>query len=100
VRLEGEAGLLEAAVLDAALLPLNARQPAVVTFDLSELHFMSSLVLGIFVRFCRSAARTGGRVQLTALQRQVRESIERAGLAMLLLEGRGGSPGQSGKGQS
>jgi anti-anti-sigma factor len=86
VRLQGEGGFLEAAILETALLPLNARRPAVVTFNLSELYFISSLVLGILVRFCRSAARNGGRVRLTALQPQVRESIEQAGLVTLLLE--------------
>jgi anti-anti-sigma factor len=96
VRLQGEGGFLEAAVLDAALLPLSARRPAVVTFNLSELYFISSLVLGILVRFCRSAARNGGRVRLTALQPQVRESIEQAGLATLLLEQDAGEAAQDG----
>jgi anti-anti-sigma factor len=86
VCLKGEAGYLEAEVLDATLLPLNARRPLMVTFNLTELSFISSLVLGVFVRFCRSAVRWGGRVRLTALQPQVREAIEQAGLAMMLLE--------------
>jgi anti-anti-sigma factor len=84
VRLQGEAGYLEAEVLDAALLPVRARHPALVTFDLSELHLISSLALGILVGFRRSAARTGGRVRLTGLRPTVREVIERAGLTMLL----------------
>src|SRR5262245_36751421 len=35
VRLRGEAGVLEAAALEAAMLRLVARRPARVTFDLS-----------------------------------------------------------------
>ena len=84
VRLQGEAGYLEAEVLDAALLPVRARHPALVTFDLSELHLISSLALGILVGFHRSAARSGGRVRLTGLRPTIREVIERAGLTMLL----------------
>jgi anti-anti-sigma factor len=84
VRLQGEAGYLEAEVLEAALLPVRARRPALVTFDLSELHLISSLALGILVGFRRSAARSGGRVRLTGLRPPIREVIERAGLAMLL----------------
>jgi anti-anti-sigma factor len=86
VRLQGEAGFLEAEVLSAALVPVSARRPALVTLDLSELHFISSLVLGILVRFGHSAVRFGGRVQLTPPRPEVREAIERAGLAPLLLE--------------
>src|SRR6516225_1179715 len=36
VSLKGEAGYLEAEVLSAALLPLSARRPPLVIFDLSE----------------------------------------------------------------
>jgi anti-anti-sigma factor len=86
VRLQGEAGYLEGRVLDAALLPVSARRPALVTFDLSELHSMSSLVMGILVQFRRNAAQKGGRVRLTALRPEVREAIERAELAKLFLE--------------
>jgi anti-anti-sigma factor len=86
VRLKGEAGFLEAELFDAALLPLNARRPRLVTFELGELSLISSLVLGILVRFRRNADRTGGRVRLTTLQSEVREAIERTGLTTLLLE--------------
>jgi anti-anti-sigma factor len=86
VRLRGEAGYLEAETLDAALLPVRARRPALVTFDLSELHFIASLALGILVSFRRTADRTGGRMRLTALRPNVRETVEQAGLAKLLLE--------------
>jgi anti-anti-sigma factor len=86
VRLQGEGGYLDVQPLNAALLPLHARRPALVTFDLSELHFISSLVLGVLVSFRRSAARAGGRVRLTALRPEVHEAIVRTGLATLLLE--------------
>jgi anti-anti-sigma factor len=86
VRVQGEAGYLESDVLDRALMSLRARRPALVTFDLSELHFLASLALGILVGFRRSAIQHGGRVRLTALQPNVRETIEQAGLARLLLE--------------
>jgi anti-anti-sigma factor len=86
VRLQGEAGYLEAEALDAALQPVRAHRPALVTLDLSELHFISSLALGVLVGFRRSTARTGSRVRFTALRPHVRETIEQAGLARLLLE--------------
>jgi anti-anti-sigma factor len=86
VRLQGEAGYLDVQPLNAALLPLHARRPALVTFDLGELHFISSLVLGVLVSFRRSAVRAGGRVRLTSLRPEVREAIVRTGLGTLLLE--------------
>jgi anti-anti-sigma factor len=85
VRLQGEAGFLEADVLSAALVRVSARRPALVTLDLSELHFLSSLVLGILVRFGHSTVRAGGRVRLTPPRREVAEAIEQAGLMTLLL---------------
>jgi anti-anti-sigma factor len=96
VRLQGEAGYLEATALDAALQPARARRPARVTLDLSELHFISSLALGVLVGFRRSIARTGGRVRFTALRPNVRETIERAGLAKLLPEPDAPAEGQDG----
>jgi anti-anti-sigma factor len=86
VRLQGEAGYLESAVLDSALMPLRARRTALVTFDLSELTFIASLALGILVSFYRSAKQYGGRVRLTAMQPNVREAIERTGLIRLFQE--------------
>jgi anti-anti-sigma factor len=86
VRLRGEAGYLEGTILDAALLPLVARCPARVTFDLSQLQLVSSLVLGIIVSFFRRAVRGGCRVQLVAPRPEMREAVERAGLTTFLPE--------------
>jgi anti-anti-sigma factor len=83
VRLKGEGGYLEGGVLDNALTPLRAHRPALVTFDLSELRLISSMVLGVLVHFHRSTLRTGGRMRLIALQPIVREAIERASLTEL-----------------
>jgi anti-anti-sigma factor len=86
VRLQGEGGYLEAGGLVAALLPLSARRPRLVTFDLSGLRSLSLLALGALVRYRRGAVRAGGRVRLTALQPNVREVVEQAGWALLLEE--------------
>jgi anti-anti-sigma factor len=86
VCIKGEAGYAEAGSLEAALLPVEARRPPLVTFDLSELHFLSSLVLGILVAYQRSARRRGGRVRLLGLQPPVRETIDCARLTSLFEE--------------
>jgi hypothetical protein len=57
VRLRGKAGIAEARTLQAALLRLSARRPACVTFDLRELLFISSLVMGVLVEYRRAAGR-------------------------------------------
>jgi len=64
VHLRGEAGIAEAGKLEASLLPLSAQRPASVTFDLSELRFISSLGLGALIRYRRGAVRLGVRVCL------------------------------------
>jgi hypothetical protein len=67
VRIAGEATVREANTLEARLLPLVARWPQRVTFDLGELRFLSALALGVLTAFCpggrprrrRSAVRAG-----------------------------------------
>jgi anti-anti-sigma factor len=86
VCLKGEAGYLEAPALDAALLPLSARRPPLVTFDLSELRLISSLALGILVGYHRRAVHTGGQVRFTGHQPNVRDVIEQTRMTMLLGE--------------
>jgi anti-anti-sigma factor len=81
VRLRGEAGVAEATTLEACVLRLSAARPACVTFDLSELVFLSSLAMGILVAYRRGAVRTGTRVCLVPdLHPAVREALDRAGL--------------------
>jgi anti-anti-sigma factor len=79
VRLRGEAGLAEAGALEVALVPLAARRPPCVTFEMSELEFISSLAMGVLVAFRRGAVRAGVRVCLAIdLRPPVREALERA----------------------
>jgi anti-anti-sigma regulatory factor len=81
VRLRGEAGVPEAADLEAAVSDLLARRPACVTFELSELLSISSLAMDVLVAFCRAAVRAGVRVCLTPdLQSVVRAALNRGEL--------------------
>jgi anti-anti-sigma factor len=84
VRVAGEASFELAGDLEGVLLRLSLRRPPRVTLDLSGLTFVSSLAMGVLVAFRRGVVRAGGRVRLAAaLQRPVRESLERAGLLTL-----------------
>jgi anti-anti-sigma regulatory factor len=75
------AGAAEAGALDTALVRLGARRPACVTFDLSELLFLSSLALGALVAYRGAAVRAGARVRLApGLRPAVREALNRAEL--------------------
>ena len=81
VRLRGEAGVAEAQALQAAVLRLAAGRPACVTFDLSELVFISSLAMGVLVAYRRGVVRNGGRARLAeGLQPAVKEALARTGL--------------------
>ena len=91
VRIAGEASFGLAGDLKGVLLSLSLRRPALVTLDLSGLHFVSSLAMGALVAFHRVVVRAGGRVRLAAaLQRPVRESLERAELLTLFGSPAGG----------
>jgi anti-anti-sigma factor len=93
VRLRGEAGMVEAGALEAALLRLAARRPAKVTFDLSELELISSLAMGVLWAYCRGVVRTGGRVWLAPeLRPRVRETLSRAEQLSLFHVGSGAEP--------
>jgi anti-anti-sigma factor len=97
VQLRGEAGVREAGALTAALLPLVARRPPCVTFDLGELQFISSLAMGVLVTYRRAAVRTGTRVCLLAdLRPAVREALDRAELPGLFEITQRAGPGPEG----
>jgi anti-anti-sigma regulatory factor len=81
VALRGEAGIAEAAHLEASLAQLVARRPAGVIFDLSELRTLSSLAMGVLATYHYTATRAGVRVRrATALQPAVRDALDRAKL--------------------
>jgi anti-anti-sigma factor len=84
VRLRGEAGVAEARALEACLLPLVARRPARVTFDLAGLVLLSSLAMGVLVSCRRAVVRAGGRVCLAPdVPPAVRAALDRAALTGL-----------------
>jgi anti-anti-sigma regulatory factor len=81
VRLRGEADVPEAGALEASLLRPLARRPPSVTFDLSELRSISSLVMGVLESHRRAAVRAGARVGLAPeLQPAVRDALIKAEL--------------------
>jgi hypothetical protein len=64
-----------------------------VTFDLSELRFISSLAMGVLVAFRRGAVRSGARVCLAPDPHPaVREALDRAELLGLFEAGGGAGP--------
>src|SRR5262249_32051577 len=83
VRLQGEAGYLDADTLHLPLMSLLAQRPALVVFDMEQLAFVASVVMGALVRFRRSQLHHGGKVILAALQPSVLESLRVARLLEL-----------------
>jgi anti-anti-sigma factor len=84
VLLGGEAAAADARTLETSLRPLSACCPSSVTFDLSELRFISSLAMGVLVSYRRAALHHGVRVCLSSdMQPQVRDSLETAGMMEL-----------------
>jgi anti-anti-sigma factor len=81
IRVKGEATVRSAGLLLQGLMALAARRPGVVTLDLSELRFISSLSMGVLVAYRRGVVRSGGQVRLAeTLQPAVREALIRAGV--------------------
>jgi anti-anti-sigma factor len=95
VRFGGEAGVGQAGELAAALLRLSAGRTPLLALDLSGLHFISSLAMGLLVDFRRGVVRSGRRVRLSAnLNEPVREALARAGL-LALFGSPDGAPGRA-----
>src|SRR5262249_53379281 len=80
VRLVGEGNYLAAESLQRSLTGLTVRRPSLVVFDLSELSFVASLMLGVLINFRRGLVRNGGRGVLPSLQPNVFEVLQAAGL--------------------
>jgi anti-anti-sigma factor len=81
--LQGEAGYLDADTLHLPLLALSAQRPALVVFDMEQLAFVASVVMGALVSFRRSQKIHGGKVILAALQPTVLDSFQAARLLEL-----------------
>jgi anti-anti-sigma factor len=81
VLLGGEAGVMEVGALEDSLLPLAARCPKSVTFDLIELRFISSMAIDVLVHFRRAAVRRGVLVYLAPDMRpEVRDVLQVTGV--------------------
>jgi anti-anti-sigma factor len=80
VRLIGNAGTRETERLQMALIPLMAKRPSLVVFDLAKLAYVASLAMGMLVNFRRGLARNGGQVKLAAVPPLVLESFRAARL--------------------
>ena len=84
IRIEGVAGVNQSDVLETGLLVASALRPAVVTLDLSDLHFICSLAMGVLVTYRASVVRAGGTIRLHGpLRSEVRAALERSRLLAL-----------------
>jgi hypothetical protein len=70
--------------LTAALLPVSACRPALLTLELGMLTHLACLAIGVLAEFCRGVIRNGGRVRLADTPREsVREALVRTELLNL-----------------
>jgi anti-anti-sigma factor len=81
IRVKGDTGLGSGGALLDALLTPAAQRPAVVMLDLSGLHSITRLAMGVLSAYRRGVVRTGGRVRLGGvLQPAVKEALAQADL--------------------
>jgi anti-anti-sigma factor len=84
IHISGVAGVNQSGALLSGLLAASACRPSVVTLDLSDLRFLSSIAMGVLMTYRRGVVRAGGRVRLAELlQPEVREALARVGLCDL-----------------
>ena len=68
VRVVGEAGISNVAVLERELTKILVLRPPLVVFDLSGLDFIASLGMGALMSFRQGLVRNGGMVRVAAAQ--------------------------------
>jgi anti-anti-sigma factor len=83
VRFEGSGDFLTAERMQAPLTQLCARRPSFAVLDLSQLTFLSSLAMGVLVRFRRDMSRWDGCVKIAGCRPEVYESMDCASLTDL-----------------
>jgi anti-anti-sigma factor len=83
LRLEGEAGIANLGPMESLLTQTLARRPRLTILDVSELSILSTLAMGLLVRFQGGLGRWGGRVVVVGTRPTVRASLEAAHLAGL-----------------
>lgn len=76
VRLEGEAGIRAADELQAPFRKITEARPSLVVLDLAELQFVASLFLGLLVNFRKGIVYQGGRIQMAAVQPNIRDILK------------------------
>ncbi len=83
VGLIGDAGVTTGPQLERELTRVCAQRPGLLILDLSNLSFISSLVMGQLVAAHHAVKRAGGMMLLAATQPQVMETLMRARLQTL-----------------
>jgi anti-anti-sigma factor len=83
VCLSGYAGSTNLHTLEFTLIRLSARRVPLAVLDLSGLTLLSSLAMGMLVRFNRDLGRWQGRVKLAGVPAHIREALETAMLTTL-----------------
>jgi anti-anti-sigma factor len=83
VRIAGDAGVTQVAALEAELIKVLVKRPALVVLDLAELVFVSSLGMGALVKFRRGITSHGGQVRLAAMPSLIGDAFKRARLDLL-----------------
>jgi anti-anti-sigma factor len=75
VRLAGRLDAVQAPAAEAALEPLQG----IVTLDCTDLEYISSAGLGVFLKTHKRVAAGGGRVRLAGLRHHVRDILRYSG---------------------
>jgi anti-anti-sigma factor len=83
IKITGDAGVENIAVLEQELTKLVATRPPLVVFDLSGLDFIASLGMGALMSFRKAVTRNGGALRIAAAKPAVLDAFKRAALKEL-----------------
>jgi anti-anti-sigma factor len=80
VRVRGDAGVASGSEMQIAFTKLIARRDKLIVLDLSDMSFIASLGMGVFVEYHKGINRHGGTIRVAGVQPMVREAFQRCRL--------------------
>ncbi|MEK4027070.1 MULTISPECIES: anti-sigma factor antagonist [Bacillaceae] len=84
VRITGEIDAYTAPKLRETVFPYTEKEKANIVIDLSEVSYMDSTGLGVFVGLFKSLNANGGTLQLIGLSERLRRLFDITGLADIM----------------
>lgn len=84
VNVAGEIDIYTAPELKAQLLPLTKKEGKIISVDLTDVNYMDSTGIGVFISALKSTKEHGSKIQLVNLQDRILRLFKITGLTEIM----------------